>query len=116
MRFTVPGNPIPKGRPRVISKNGKRWTYTPTTTKQYENLVKAYAMKARCRPTNLSVMVEIVFYRSSTRNADLDNLVKSVTDALNGVAWEDDALIEVMYAKKDYDPKNPRAEIEITIL
>ena len=35
-----------------------------------------------------------------TTRPDIDNLVKNVLDALNGVAWEDDNQVAVLYAIK----------------
>ena len=48
-----------------------------------------------------------------TSRPDIDNLFKGVTDALNGIIWEDDSLIcEIGRQLKIYgDP--PRIEIEI---
>lgn len=40
------------------------------------------------------------------KRPDIDNLVKLVTDALNGVAWKDDAQIAVQYAEKHWDVRN----------
>ena len=39
--FTVPGQPVPKGRPRTVSRDGKSHTYTPKRTKAYELLAGA---------------------------------------------------------------------------
>ena len=46
------------------------------------------------------VAVRLVFWRASKRKADLDNLVKTVLDALNQVAWEDDDQIDLLEACK----------------
>ena len=37
-----------------------------------------------------------------TRNGDLDNIVKSILDALNTYAYEDDAQVTTVYASKRY--------------
>ena len=44
---------------------------------------------------------------------DIDNYVKAILDALNGVAFKDDSQIIALNAKKLYSDK-PRTEIEIT--
>lgn len=36
----------------------------------------------------------------TNRAADVDNLVKSVHDALNGIAWEDDRQVKAVLAEK----------------
>ena len=40
MRFTIPGEPTGKGRPRVVRNGAFTRTYTPEKTATYENLVK----------------------------------------------------------------------------
>ena len=48
-----------------------------------------------------------------TKKPDIDNLFKGVTDALNGIIWEDDSLIcEIGRQAKIYG-EQPRIEIEI---
>lgn len=43
---------------------------------------------------------------------DIDNLQKSLLDALNGIVWDDDAKITHIEAWKFYSEK-PRTEIEV---
>jgi hypothetical protein len=43
----------------------------------------------------------------------LDNLLKLVQDALNGVAYQDDTQIDAIRAMKTVDRSNPRTEIQI---
>lgn len=50
------------------------------------------------------------------KKPDLDNIIKSVFDGLNGVAWTDDALVCVIEAGKNYTDKMPRCCILITTL
>ena len=40
MKFTIPGEPTGKGRPRVVSRGGFARAYTPEKTAAYENLIK----------------------------------------------------------------------------
>lgn len=40
MKFTVPGEPQGKARPRVVRNGAFTQTYTPEKTAAYENLVK----------------------------------------------------------------------------
>jgi len=109
--FSVPGAPVSKARPRV-TKAGH--AFTPKKTRNYEALVKmcaAQAMKGK-RPTDGPVAMEIVavFPRpvtwpkwkqqladigeiAHTKKPDEDNIGKSVSDALNGVVYLDDAQV-----------------------
>lgn len=54
-----------------------------------------------------------VFYH--LKRPDVDNLLKLVCDALNGVAWKDDSDIASIFAVKGYS-EHPRTEIEIKYL
>ena len=109
LRFTVPGNPVPKSRPRVV----KGHTYTPMATKRAEQWIAMHARKARVLKTDGQVKLSVSFYRESAHACDLDNLAKTVCDALNGIAWKDDRQIVWLAALKAIDRSNPRTEIEI---
>lgn len=41
--FTVPGEPVGKGRPRLSSRNGFAHAYTPAGTRKYEAMVRKLA-------------------------------------------------------------------------
>ena len=47
-----------------------------------------------------------------TKRPDLDNILKAVSDALNGIAYKDDSQIVAAVIQKFYSDK-PRAEVEI---
>lgn len=49
------------------------------------------------------------------KKPDIDNYVKLVCDALNGIAWEDDNVVASLYAVKLYD-NEPRTEVYIDYL
>ncbi len=106
--FTVPGNPIPKARARVL-RTGR--TYTPIATQEHEELVRYCAR--HLRPTDHEVRMVLHFFRGDRRRCDWDNLAKTVTDAINGVAYEDDSQIVQAHVFKDVDLENPRTEVEI---
>jgi len=123
--FTVYGNPVPKARARVVKlKNGRTVSFTPAKTENWEDSIRAQALAYR--PDNLldgPLVLRAVFYllrprsrpkreQYPDRRPDLDNCLKSVKDALNGVIWTDDARIVKIIAEKCYgDP--PRVEIMI---
>lgn len=106
-RAVIPGNPVPKERPRVV--NGR--AYTPKRTQQAEQWVRLHARALPCLGGPLRV--RLAFYRQNAVPCDLDNLAKLVQDALNGHAYEDDRQIVVLAASKEIDRDNPRTEIEI---
>jgi Holliday junction resolvase RusA-like endonuclease len=47
------------------------------------------------------------------KSPDLDNLMKSIADALNAIAYEDDKQIFEAHIVKKYTEGNPRAEVLI---
>ena len=58
------------------------------------------------------VSVTIAVYRPQKRG-DLDNLLKVILDALNGIAYDDDAQIVEIKARRFDDKSNPRVEIDV---
>ena len=54
--FTVPGAPVPKGRPKFARRGKFVTTYTPAATASYENLVKVTAQQAMAAPAAVSLV------------------------------------------------------------
>ncbi len=110
--FTVPGDPIPWERART----GSGHHVTAPRTRKWQNLVKHHALNA-IRPKDRKhagpVSIRLRFWRQTRRACDWDNLAKSVCDALNGIAYEDDAQIDIALVMRGVDPQFPRVEIEI---
>ena len=136
IKFTVPGNPVAKGRARSFIRNGKIGHYTPNKTMSYENLVKIMAAEAMdgLNPIDEAVLMNVGLYvqipsswakkkQMQARNGevrpttkpDCSNTVKGIEDALNGVVYLDDKQIVELSVKKYYSDL-PRAEIEIKSL
>ena len=129
--FTIPGQPVPKGRPRACIRGGKVATYTPDNTARYENLVKLAAQEAMkgLPPIGGAVALEVKVFlavpaswpkkkqaeavagtvRPSGR-PDADNLLKSLADGMNGVVFADDAQVTSCLVQKRYDTA-PRVEV-----
>ena len=133
IRFTVDGAAVPKQRPRI--SRGR--AYTPKRTKDYEGRVleafrssyqgfypafgkdvpvrvciriyqeipKSWSKKKRAR----AEQGEIV---PLSRNGDVDNIAKSILDALNGFAYEDDCQVTTLMITKQYGVK-PCAEVQL---
>lgn len=91
MRVLVPGEPVPKGRPRR-GRNGN-W-YTPPTTREYEERVAWHARAVGHGFGRLAVSVTVHFYLSGNRKGDGDNYLKAVMDGLQkGGVIDDDATV-----------------------
>jgi len=119
---------VPKLRPRVTN----RGTYTPSKTRDWEFKVRLLAMK-RVKEINFGnpwegpVYMSVSFYfkkpgylpkriKAHTKKPDLDNLLKSIKDALNGVVYKDDSQVIRSNESKNYlIGKNARPFVNITI-
>lgn len=113
LRFVVPGNPVPKARPRL----GQYCVYTPRTTHRYEVEVRRCAynalanMKAWDKDAIYAVMLR-VFWQDKRRR-DIDNQAKAILDALNGVVWKDDFQVDRLTIERGFDKNSPRVEVDI---
>lgn len=127
--FIVPGEPKGKGRPR-FTKSGH--TYTPESTREYEELIKAeylQAYRGRCfeagAPIRMRIYAEFGIAKSNskairekklageilpTKKPDADNIIKVVADALNGLAYSDDTQLVYVSATKKYGD-NPHISV-----
>lgn len=99
LTFGFEGEPIPKGRPRCTCQTGTPKMYTGERTRQAE-FDLAWAFKAAHpghEPFTEPLSVLLMFVTSKRRedrtSGDIDNYAKTVLDALNGIAWEDDRQI-----------------------
>lgn len=125
VEFYIPGRAIPKARPRV-TRGG--YAYTTRTTQIFERTTQIEYRK-QCgdsffaEGTPLVVNIEFRFeppksWPKKKRDAairrriyptsrpDLDNLIKSITDALNGVAYKDDSQIVAVVSRKMFAPRS----------
>jgi Holliday junction resolvase RusA-like endonuclease len=92
---------VPLARPRVT----KRGTFLPKRSQQFRADFQTLARAAfRGKPFNSNIAVTLHFFKPinpSSRNfGDIDNLVKAVLDAGNGLLWTDDSLITAIHAFK----------------
>ncbi len=124
--FEVPGPPVPKGRARAYrTKSGKMGHFTPAKTKRYETTVRIAGMGAQAKsrggifgvhcgwPLHARYRVTCRAFFGDRRARDLDNVLKSLCDGLNGVMWRDDAQIDAKAITRHHDKERPRLEVEI---
>lgn len=111
LEIVIPGDPVPKGRPRVARGRA----YTPERTRDAETAFAWHVLAERVTPTNLPVSVRLAFYTRTRRRVDLDNLVKLATDSVTGLVWLDDSQIVRLEASKAHDPANPRTVIRVDV-
>ena len=118
--FTVPGRPVPWQRART--HNGRHFTAPEVAAAKLAIALSAKAAGASDRyvhPWRVRIAAIYEPPASWSKNAraaalcnltkpigrpDLDNLGKLVLDALNGVAWVDDAHVVELTVAKLYGP------------
>lgn len=123
VQFTIPGAPVPKGRPRFTVRGGFASAYTPAETRKYEACVRALAVAAMRGAEPSSAPIEVLMELRmqipaswsqkkrvaasegkvrATKKPDLDNIAKGVLDACNGVLFFDDGQIVALTVRKLY--------------
>jgi len=151
IRFSVYGHAIPKARARVVSKRKDKKTgklkeldkphsFTPTTTVEWEASIYGQSLASKPpRPWDGGVALGVLFFKRIPKNKqskfhksegklrpvsardDLDNLIKALKDALNGIYWLDDGQV-VEYTDIDgiqtgkYFSDTPRVEVRVVFL
>lgn len=139
--FTVPGEPVPQPRHRAgVQKKGRRagkaQLYLPDdhpvhTFKAAVALVAGQACRGRKVPAGGPVELTLVFVfprpgylvwkkkamprEVMTAKPDLDNLAKAVKDAMNGIAWADDAQVVRTVQEKWYAAGGEPARTVVTV-
>ncbi len=114
--------PVAKGRPRLGKYGG---VFTPQATKTFEAMV-GYQARAQHKALPLEGPLKLIlrFYLKppvrKTREhpsgrPDIDNYLKAILDALNGIVWIDDAQVCQIKAIKIYDWVDRRGRIEMEV-
>ena len=113
---------IGKGRPRFVRRGQYVSTYTPKETGEYEKKIKeVYLYGKHKKFENEPLKVKIMAYYKPPesmskrkkeelikkhhwryKKPDIDNIAKVVCDALNGVAYNDDKQIAMLFITKQY--------------
>lgn len=113
-RFTVPGDPPSKARPRT-GRNGN--VYTPRETLEAEERI-AWAFRAAARGHRPAKEdrygIDVTFYRANRRTKDGDNMEKALLDALNKTAFVDDGHVLDMHWRVSFeDTANARMDVVV---
>lgn len=133
INFTISGIAVPKQRPRISGKVA----YTPKKTRDYEERVRnAFSSSYygfvpvydKFQPVRVCIEIAQIIPKSwskkkqsealngdivpLSRNGDIDNIAKSILDALNGFAYEDDCQVTTLIVTKYYAAK-PSATVRI---
>ena len=120
--FEIEGKIKGKGRPRFSNYGKFVKAYTPKETASYENLIKLQ-FRITCgkwyseMPLKMKITAVHGITKSTskkdkakmlsgelkpTKKPDIDNIVKIICDALNGIAYKDDTQVVDLEIKKIY--------------
>ena len=134
IQFKIKGEIKTKQRPRATIIGGHARVYSSKDTIMYENYIKSEFQRqcpyylgneplkatiiAYFLPSNeLAKFGDEVKYVACMKNKDLDNIAKTILDALNGLAYEDDKQIIELHTEKYYTPGNVEyVEVKIETL
>ena len=127
-QLTIPGKPYPLKRARRASFGGM---FDPKENTVAKKLVAQVARLSIKSPIEGPVRLCAVFYfqrpkahygktlKASapiyhTQRPDVDNLIKTVLDGLNGIAWKDDAQVVEVSGMKMWSLDAPLTDVTIT--
>jgi Holliday junction resolvase RusA-like endonuclease len=122
VNFSIDANPVPKGRPRFRRTKTFITTYTPKKTLDFEELVRKHSKESMGPTDLLETPISVYLYFRlpipqsyskkateaclsgfrHTKRPDLDNLIKTVLDGMNGVIYKDDSQITCLHCTKVY--------------
>ena len=117
LRFEVPGTCVSKANFR---RSGKDWRKRWERIKGYEASVQEHALKAQARLLNARfgkrpLSVEVLLF-NQPKNLDLDGACKNLWDALQNVAYSNDAQIVHSTLWKMRDPGERRVRLTVRYL
>lgn len=134
IHLVVMTDPVAKARPRVTMRRGKPHGYTPTKTANAEWRIRSAFLERfpDHQPLTGPIDLDVTAYlrmpasipkklRATARpvsRPDADNFLKTVLDALNGLAYADDSQVVSVSIEKAYvqDGVAPFWEIQIYAL
>lgn len=126
--FTIPGEPVGKGRPKFTTIGGFGRAYTPAKTRKYEELVRLCYL-SQCKgqdkfsdDTPINVEVNAYFKRPKSghkndvyvlKKPDCDNILKICLDSLNGLAFRDDSQVAIANCVKMWTDAEPFVTVKL---
>lgn len=120
-KVVVEGSPISKSNFKLFNVHGR--AFLPVDSGKYHDRYGLYeeeiALKARIQNPNTcieeaTIAILKVFYKSSKRHPDTNNITKSIFDGIekSGLIIND-AQVRRIIIEEFYDKENPRFELEL---
>ncbi len=91
LALTIPGEPVAKERPRMNRTTGN--VYTPKKTRDAEKDL-GWALKLAGARVDASSRYGVYLTFRVSKKIDIDNALKLVLDAGNGIVWKDDIQVD----------------------
>ena len=125
--LTLDLEPVSKNRARISPaeytqvgaariKTKKAHGYSSPRLKEYEGQVGWLLRQAKVKRNDVDDLgVHAIFYVRGNQRRDLDNLVKSLLDGCNKVAWRDDAQVTKLTSEVVRSSDHPRVELVIYV-
>lgn len=133
VRVEIPGEPVGQGRPRAAVINGHARIYSPKTSGDWRGRAAVFMRQACPEPVQGPVRVDVtavfglpaskhrkrspeVNQTPCTKRPDIDNVVKAVLDAGNGILWGDDAQVWKLDITKVYGAQGEAARVLVQVI
>ncbi len=115
MKITLKLEPMPQLRQQIRVINGKVISFTPAKSRTAQEAIVSMLTRNCYEPfeKHLALKMTVTFYRTQSewsmkrlhdeipvRRPDLDNFIKLLLDATNGILYHDDSQISSIVAKK----------------
>lgn len=124
--LTIPGKPLSVNRAYKTTKN-QHGMYASSKMKRYKGKVEKRAVEEGVKnpyPDPAELEIDFYFDRAHRSNKylnglsfpDVDNPLKPLKDALEGVMYHDDTQIQGLGVRKHYTKDRPRAEVKMHLL
>ena len=130
----APGEPLPSAPPVVFVFEGRPMSWARTATHNGRRLkpkrLRVYQRRIAlqgaavllgrrdwpgdCPDTRFRVRAQ--FYLPDRRRCDLDNLIKAIADALEGIAWRNDHQIDELIAEKSHGCDGARSVVQVEVI
>jgi len=125
IKFRIVGVPAAKGRPRVCMRGRYPVVFNPRKTSEWEKFARLQSIPYRPKEIFTTALRFVMIFllprpknlpkkhTKHIKRPDLDNLIKAILDALQGVFYKDDSQIVTVIASKIYSNKVYGVEISI---
>lgn len=127
IRLEIFGEPVAQGRPRAFRRGNFIGMYDPKKSSTWKDSIKMQAIAQKAEMLEGAIRMEARFFltrpkslpkkvKHHIKKPDVDNLLKSVKDALKSICYHDDSQICLVVVSKEYvsEQRKPGVAILIT--